>query len=285
MPRIIFTVLLLLVACQGQDEMGAVAINFEEINWYAQRAAIAYQPEAEIRKAFPNTVLVASPDNSEVQYFLEVDHARRQQIIAIRGTDNLRNVREDADYVESRNSKLGIYVHRGFDEDAYQIFNAILPRLDKSYTLIVTGHSLGAAISTILMMYLHEEGFELGQSINFGQPKVTNHDGVQKYRLLPLLRVADENDLVPLVPPTDLLDSIHGPYEHLGPELILLKGKYYTYQSHHQVEENSVDSFWHNLGDESVSDHFMKNYLHNIASKLNGAKAVSFDQRERYSQG
>ena len=276
---------LILAACQRQDgQTDPVSPDFNQIHWYASRAAIAYQSEADIRKAFPNTVLVATTPNSDVQYFLEEDPEHQRQIISIRGTDNLANIREDVEYVLSRHPKLGIYVHSGFDEDAMQIFKALQPHLDHSQTLILTGHSLGAAISTLLMMYLLEDGYSLGPSINFGQPKVTNHKGVEKYRSLPLLRVADENDVVPMVPPTDLIDAVHGAYEHLGPELVLLQGRYYTYQSHRQVEANHVDSFWDNLGDESVSEHYMKHYLQNINSKLHGASPVPYDERERYIQ-
>lgn len=274
----------LLFACQHKETIDKVAISFVEVDWYAQRAAMAYQSEAVIRKKYPNTVLVASTKDYDVQYFLEMDTEHQRQIISIRGTDNLLNIREDAEYVQSRNPKLGIYVHDGFDQGAYDIFNALKPHLNQSYSTIVTGHSLGAAIATILMMHLYEDGYTLGRSINFGQPKVTNREGAKKYKSLPLLRVADENDLVPLLPPTDFVDSIHGAYEHLGPELILLQGEYYVYQTHHQLDAHHADSFWDNLGDESVTAHYMKNYLHNIASKMKTSSAVSFDQRERYTK-
>ncbi len=228
--------------------------------------------------------MVATTHNSKVQYFLEQDPAHQRQIISIRGTDNLDNIREDVEYIESRNPNLGIFVHSGFDEDTNQIFTALLPHLNKSREVIVTGHSLGAAISTLLMMYLHEEGFQVGTSINFGQPKITNRAGAEKYKFLPLIRVADENDLVPMVPPADFVDAIHGAYQHLGPEVILLQGEYYVYQTHHQVERDDVDSFWDNLGDESITAHYMKHYLQNIESKLTQAKAVPYDQREHYLQ-
>ena len=282
MKRLLLVFFLLLTACKNENTTDLNTVNFEQVNWYAKRAAVAYQSEQEIKDAFPDTVLVATTPDSNVQYFLEQDPVRHRQIITIRGTANLRNIREDVDYIQSRNPKLGIFVHNGFDKDTDQIFRELAPKLNKDYTTIVTGHSLGAAIATLLMMYLQEEGFLLGPSINFGQPKVTNHSGAQKYHNLPLLRVADENDLVPMVPPTDLLDSLHGAYEHIGPELMLLSGEFYTYQTHHQVEKDHVDSFWDNLGDESIKAHYMKHYLHNISLKLSTAKAVPYEKREHY---
>lgn len=272
---------ILLAGCQDPRDNHRKTIDFNEVAWYAKRAAVAYQDEAAIRQAYPNTVLVATTSRN-VQYFLERDPAENRQIITVRGTDNLANAREDAEYILSRNAKLGIYVHEGFDEDAHDIFQALLPRLDKSQQVIVTGHSLGAAIATLLMMYLHEEGFDIGPSINFGQPKVTNHKGVSKYGFLPLMRAVDENDVVPLVPPDDLIDAVHGGYEHLGQEVILLEGVYYVYADQHIARELSVGSFWKNLGEESVTAHYMKHYLHNIQSKLSAATQIPYDQREKY---
>lgn len=271
---------LLLAACQPQQEHVPAKVDFAHVHWFAERAAIAYQTPEAIRQAFPNTILVATTDSSKVLYFLELDQVHKLQIVTIRGTDNLRNIVEDADYIVSQNPKLGIYVHRGFDQDASQIFNALLPHLDKAQPVVVTGHSLGAAIATLLMMYLQEEGFQLQPSINFGQPKVTNQAGVEKYHSLPLLRVVDEDDLVPLLPPTDLVDSIHGAYQHLGPQLVLLKGSSYRYQNHREIVATAVDSFWKNIGNESLTAHYMKNYLKNIVSKLKLGRAVSGDSNQ-----
>ena len=79
------------------------------------------------------------------------------------------------------------------------------------------------AIFTLLRMYIYEDVFSVVRSIKLGQPKVTNDHGVGMYGFLPLTRVVDENDLVPMVPPITLLDSIHGCYEHFGDEVIFSK--------------------------------------------------------------
>jgi len=257
-------------------------IAFTKVEWYANRAKAAYDDETQIRDAFPNVTKVNTIAEINVQYFIERFPDLKRTVITIRGTDNLTNVRDDAEYFQSKNAKLGIYVHKGFDEDTFLIYQAILNDLDKTDEIILTGHSLGAAISTLLMMYLHEDGFTLGPSINFGQPKVTNKKGASAYEHLPLLRVVDKNDVVPLLPQITLLDSIHGIYEHLGAEIILLDGLYYVYLDTHKAMDRSVGSFWKNLGDESLIDHKMVNYLHNIRSKLNDATPVSYDDREQY---
>lgn len=257
-------------------------IDFNEVQWYAGRAKAAYSSEKEIRKAYPQTVQVVTVGDTEVQYFLELFPEKKLQVISVRGTANFKDALEDARYLQAKDGKLSIYVHSGFDADTMKIYKDILPHLDKEYKVRVTGHSLGAAISTLLMMYLHEDGFKVERSINFGQPKVTNKAGVKAYDFLPLTRIVDENDVVPLVPPVTLIDSIHGTYEHLGDEVILLKEEYYVYLEQHDAERKSVGNFWKNIGHESIKEHFMDNYLKNTADKLDKSVQVPYSKREDY---
>jgi triacylglycerol lipase len=254
-------------------------IDFEEVQWYALRAAAAYKSEKDIRQAFPQTVRVATVSDTKIQYFIEVFPESRLQLISVRGTANLKNGLEDAEYFQSKNGKLGIYVYRGFDAVTTKIYEDVLPHLKTDYAVKTTGHSLGAAVSTLLMMYMHQDGYRIEKSINFGQPKVTNKAGVSAYGYLPLTRVVDENDVVPLVPPVTLLDSLHGIYEHLGDELILLKGKDYVYLDKHDAARKSVGDFWKNLGRQSIKEHFMANYLKNIKGKLKTAIQVPYGTR------
>ncbi len=257
-------------------------IDFDEIEAYALRASAAYNSEQQIKQSFPNTVRVTQVAGTEIQYFLEFNPNEKLQYISIRGTANLKNVKEDVEYIKSRNKKLDIYVHSGFDENTIKIYNDILPFLKRDYKVRLTGHSLGAAISTLLMMYLYEDGFQVERSFNFGQPKVTNKEGVQRYGFLPLTRVVNENDVIPLVPPVTLLSALHGTYQHMGDEVILLKGENYVYLEQHHAEEHSVEGFWENIDHESVTEHFIANYLINIKSKLEKSVQIPYAQRELY---
>ncbi len=278
------------IHCQtilASKQSGGVAdtkpIDFDCINWYAKRAKAAYyKTNQEIQSEFKDTIRIATVPGTEVQYFLERNIKNGYQVITVRGTANLKNVLEDADYVTMKNHKLDIRVHKGFNDDTTKLYADVSPHLNKQQPVYVTGHSLGAAISTLLMMYLHKDGFKLEHSINFGQPKVTNKSGVEHYDFLPLTRIVDKNDVVPLVPPITLLDSLHGIYEHLGNEVILLEGEHFVYLDEHNAERESVGSFWENIGNESIEDHFMDNYLANIASKVKQSVQVPYDKREDY---
>ena len=49
--------------------------------------------------------------------------------------------------------------------------------------------------------------------------------------------MADENDLVPMVPPITLLDSIHGYNEHFGDEVIFSKHKLVGFPKEDEIAE------------------------------------------------
>ena len=258
----------------------AQTVDFDQVHQSAQRSQVVYKSAADIRRQYPNVVHITTVADTQVQYFLERFEDR--QVVTVRGTANLQNFAQDADYDAVYNSELGIYVHDGFNEDVRKLYGDLTPYLDKSRPVQITGHSLGAALGSLLMMYLHVDGFELLPSINFGQPKVTNEAGAKKYQFLPLLRVVDENDLVPLVPPAILAGMEHGGYQHFGREVILLSGAYYVYLDKHLARQRSDDSFWNNLGDESISQHYMANYLKNIEPKRRKAMPVKYSERENY---
>ncbi len=284
---VLILLMLLITNCiwiskNGLDIATSKKIDFEKVQWFAERANAAYKSQGFIKEKFTQTVRVAEIKDIDVQYFLEVFPSKELQVLSIRGTSNLKNIKEDAEYWQSKNKKLKIYTHRGFDRDATKVYTDVHPYLNKEYKTSVTGHSLGAAIATLIMMYLHEDGFSLEPSINFGQPKVTNNKGVQAYNYLPITRVVDENDIVPLLPPITLLDSIHGIYEHLGEEVILLDKKYFVYLEKHDATRKSAGSFWKNISHESFKEHFMVNYLKNIESKISESVQVPYNQREQY---
>ncbi len=257
-------------------------IDFQEVWWFAQRAAAVYRHGDRIRESLPEVAHIATLPDFDVRYFHEHCAASELQVVSVRGTASFRNVWEDLAYLQSRDRDLDFHAHHGFHEASLRIFDDLAPRLSRDREVRVTGHSLGAAVAALLMVYLHEGGFQVGRSINFGQPKVTNRAGAERYASLPLVRVVDEDDLVPLVPPTTLLDSVHGIYDHFGEEVLLLEGEHYTCLEQHDPARRSADSFWRHIAHVSIEEHFMKHYLSNIRGKLDKAVAVPFDRRRRY---
>ncbi|MEM1140974.1 MAG: lipase family protein [Pseudomonadota bacterium] len=268
----------------AQPEEDTGNVSFDIVHGYVERAQLAYASRDDIKARYPHIVRIATPANTDVLYFLELNPDTKEQIISIRGTDNLENALQDAEYLRAEDSALGIAVHRGFDEDARKIYADLKPYLRKDYETFLTGHSLGAAISTLLMLYMLDDGFDIRASVNFGQPKLTNITGAKLFADVPLLRVVDANDVVPLLPADTLLDSIDGQYAHFGRELILLSGPHYSYLTEQQAMQTSKGSFWMDLGHESLEEHKISRYVAGILDKLQHNIEVGFEQREQFAE-
>ena len=241
-------------------------VNFSLALQHAERSAAAYSPPGQIQKQFGSNakLTVRELPDIDVLAFVETHDEQKLQWVAVRGTANLENAKLDAEYTKQTHTEVGVPLHEGFWKSSDAVYNAIRPLLSNDYETRVTGHSLGGAIAAILMMRFHNEGIPLGQCVTFGQPKVTDEKGVERYRDLPLLRVINNEDPVPLVPPLTLISAIHGAYRHFGSEVLLEKDSAYKYFPEHQGERFDVTSFWTHLGRENVEDHHVARYVANV---------------------
>ena len=218
------------------------------------------------------------------RYFLGIDDKNRVQDVAIRGTANLRNALFDLRFLKSYSPSLGIRVHHGFEMMADVVYRSIRPYLRKGYPLRISGQSLGAAEALILSMILEKNGYTVERIITFGQPKVTDKAGVEAYAGLPLTRVVDLNDVVPLLPPDAVYDE--NPYVHFGSEIVLLEGDDYCIGdgafSDRKLPPTIVKDLsaagLHNL----FNEHRIGSYVTSIRDKLSGAVLVPCSEANRY---
>jgi hypothetical protein len=257
-------------------------IDFSKVYLEAERAGVAYNSVKTIKAKYPMTVRIKAPDGTSVLYFLERDDKRREQIITIRGTDNNANIAEDMDITLRYDRPIKIPVHQGFDRAARAVYGDLKPYLKPGYKTYVVGHSLGGAVAAILAIYLIEDGVPVGHVYTFGQPRFTTADGVKQLGFLPVTRFVDENDVVPQVPPYFAVGSPFGPYEQVGPEVILLDGKDFVFLPIHDANRISIGSFWRTLTYDSVKDHEISLYQKRISDKIDGSKQVPYDDRERF---
>lgn len=283
--------LILLTGCAstsspGLQSLGAtitpVSVNFGEIQSYAARSRAAYNPEAAIRASYPATVRVNAPGNLATLYFLERDDKNRTQTITVRGTADKKNFSEDLEIKIREDRKLDIPVDSGFDAVAAALYADMKPYLKPGYKTYLTGHSLGGAVAVLVAVYMSEDGHKVERIVTFGQPKFTTAAGVQRLGDLPLIRIVDENDIVPMLPPKSLANVGKGTYEHVGPEVILLEGPDFAYLPLHNAERISVTEGWRSLAFADLKDHKMDNYLRRVSSKVGGAVEVTYNSREQY---
>lgn len=245
-------------------------IDFALALQYAQRAALVYESDTAIKQKSPAGTMVSFMVETPrgVKAYIETDDAKKLQWVSVRGTSTLENVKLDVDYNKVVDGRLRIPLHKGFADTAMQVYAFAKPLLKPGYEVRVTGHSLGGAAAAILLMLFTEDGVKPGQAMTFGQPKVTNRAGVEKYRGLPLLRFVNDKDPVPLMPPLDISTILdEGPYKHFGPEVVLKDGINYAYFGDAQAERFSVISFWNSLGNQQVPDHSIANYIQSLQAK------------------
>ena len=284
----------LLAACVGisTTELQSIGskvtpenINFREVYSYAERATAAYGAKSVIRSKYPQTVRINAPAQTDVRYFLERSDKTRTQFITVRGSTNSANFSEDLDVAVREDRKVDIPVHAGFDLAARAIYNDVRPYLKTGYKTYLTGHSLGGAVAAILTIYMIEDGMDVVRVVTFGQPRFTTADGVKRLSFLPLARVIDENDIIPMVPPATALHPTFGPYEHVGSEVILLEGRNIVYLPAHDANRISVGELWRSASFADLKDHKMEKYLQRIADKAKGTIEVPYNKRETFVVG
>jgi triacylglycerol lipase len=200
---------------------------YSEIYRYAGFAKAAYLDQPELKGEFGESVIVSELTHSRVQVVLIYEPRTDIQWIGIRGTANPKNVFVDGRVVITREPRLGVYLHGGFLRAAREAYDAIQPKLDPGREIRITGHSLGGAVALILAALLSEDGvgYPLGRTVTFGQPMVTDSNGVKVLKKYPLLRVVNWWDPVAILPL--LLSRTHFElhptlfYHHVGPQLTL----------------------------------------------------------------
>ena len=262
----------LLTACRGSASStvpsagpasAAGPMEFTEVLDFARRAAAAYQDEPAIRAVVgPQPALTTSDLRGvDVRAFVEVDERQRRQWVVVRGTANLLNAAEDADYTKVNAPELGIVVHQGFLDDAEAVWSFARSLLKPGLETRITGHSLGGALALIIAMRLHTQGFPVSRIVTFGQPKVTNEAGVDRFRDLPLLRIVNHDDPVPLLPWETRGAAQDGFFRHLGSELWLTDRGTWEFFTEPQAERYVLTSFAAHVGRENPLEHEMARYL------------------------
>ena len=266
---------------RAQDNPVQPLSLFNEIQRYAVLADAAYEPQSDIKNAVAayGYTLVQSGNlpGLEVTYYLATDDVNHRHLLAVRGTTNIENALVDIDIQLVDDSETGIRLHRGFAAAAKGIFDDLKGKINKDYKIMTTGHSLGGAVALILAMYLDNKNYTIEKVVTFGQPKVTNIMGAQKFSHLDVWRVVTVRDLVPVVPPLDPMDIKNlDIYWHLGQEIILLGGTKYSITSGLQSMMRAAGFFNQQLNQDNLQYHKMASYRSLIERKQHDAQWVPY---------
>jgi len=186
--------------------------------WCAKAAQLAYANHAIIQATareweFDQWTFV---DVSDTQAFMLASNDLI--LLAFRGTEPacLRDWMTDAEIIQVPGCGRGL-VHHGFLQALNHSWDEISAKLKQfcssSQPLIVTGHSLGAALATLAVAKLRETGQPVSGLYTFGSPRVgdqTFADWFNQDFKSRAFRFVNNNDLVTRVPMRSL------GYSHVG---------------------------------------------------------------------
>ncbi|KAI1174005.1 extracellular lipase [Nemania sp. FL0916] len=163
---------------------------------------------------------------TDIRGFVSTDSVNQVIVVSIRGSHSLRNWIADLEFFQESCSLVsGCLVHSGFANAWDEISSAALTAVkaakaaNPSYRIVFTGHSLGAAVSSLGAAYARASGLVV-DIINYGSPRVGN-DAFASYVTSQSgdeWRVTHLDDPVPRLPPI-LLN-----YAHTSPEYWLSDG-------------------------------------------------------------
>ena len=187
--------------------------------------------------------------------------------IAFRGTEvkELSDVKADLNVDSVKAEYFHGNVHEGFQTEVDKLWNIIVTYVmknKKDRTIFVTGHSLGAAMATIVAARFYKLKFKLGGLYTYGSPRVGNKKfrdalGVSHYRFV------NNSDDVTKIP------FHHWGYRHHG-DL-----RYITHDGNVEVDTNIWRRMWDRLVGrwdgirnkdyfDGLSDHSIDNYSKNL---------------------
>ena len=223
---------------------------------------LIYKDLEKLREEYPGTI-VAESIKFRVRWMILKNYFQDEQILCIRGTNNLLNAWIDSQYFLKEEPEIGIKLHRGFNKAVKEILPTIKELLHPNHKVVLSGHSLGGSMAVILAMYLEKEGYDVQWIVTMGQPKVTDTQGAENYKHLPLLRLVHHSDLIPSLPP-----PLVTRYMHFGSRLSLLRTGF-DYQADPILKVIRDKSFkvtsklWNSIrirGSQELSDDFRKLY-------------------------
>ena len=186
--------------------------------------------------------------------------------IVWRGSSSPKDFLEDAQLKRVNFIEPGEKVHNGFytafssvKEDLYSsVNNVVSNNLDKIKSVVICGHSLGAALA-VISSYMICKDFpqiaHLVKNVTIGCPRVGNSTFKDNYnKLVPKsIRIVNDKDLVTRIPKIG--------FTHINEGITLNEnGEVITYSSLNPFR-HVVEIFISDVTGEAIKDHMVDNYL------------------------
>ena len=155
-------------------------------------------------------------DKDGTQAFLAKRETDKMVVLSFRGTEvtQLKDIETDLRAITHKNGKTK--THTGF-RDAYFLIHdevkAELEKIDDSYSIYITGHSLGGALALLATKNLHRDN--IAACYTYGSPRVGNEEFAYSIKV-PIYRVVNTVDIVPRLPPGRGMDIFVDFFRILG---------------------------------------------------------------------
>jgi hypothetical protein len=186
-------------------DLSHVLIELSILAYFDPEGAVKWGTEI----GFTRTTQLNIDDNLSVSIFSNSTDI----VVSFRGSYNVQNFVEDVEFKLVSDGKLPGKVHDGFLSDFNKLWDAIVPVLDTTKQLWVTGHSLGGALAAIAAVRASRRvGPNVNGLMTFGQPRIGNLDYVSKLYTTSN-RYVNNADIVPHLP-TIKMGFIHFGEEH-----------------------------------------------------------------------
>ena len=133
-------------------------------------------------------------------------------------------------------------------------------------------------------MMFDAQGYNVGEIITFGQPKVTNISGSRHFEHLDVTRLVTPKDIVPLVPPLDPMDLMNlSIFWHLGTEIVLYPDNKYATLSGISSMMRATDFLNDIPSEQHINNHFMTTYIRHLESKLVSPVEIRYESDFKFS--
>lgn len=227
---------------------------------------------------------LAKIEGFSVAYVLATNDKTKRHIVAVRGTANVENAVVDAAFALVPDKLSGVDIHQGFLLSARDIYQQLKTEINSGYKIDTVGHSLGGATALILAMMFDAQGYDVGEVITFGQPKVTNISGSRHFEHLDITRLVNPKDIVPLVPPVDPMAMMDlSIFWHQGREIILYQNQQYSVLTGIDSMMRAADFLNDVPSQQHLTNHFMSSYIANIKTKLDSPVEVKYKSDFKFS--
>jgi hypothetical protein len=248
-------------------------MNKEEIKHHINLMDYAYKDNVDFKQIGLKKISWVTNKETDTQGYVAIN--TDTIYIVWRGSSSVNDFLRDSNIRKVKFLKEGELVHVGF----LNAFNSIKDYLDKVIdnsfkkiggidkikNIVICGHSLGGALSTLTAYHFCEKYPELRekvQKISIGSPRVGNSTFSKNYnKLVPFtLRIVNDNDLVARIPKIG--------YKHVDC-VLSLDGDGKVIKRTFKIFRHIYECFISDITGSAVKDHFCDNYI-NIVNKWDG---------------